>query len=74
MIEASEIKQLIENGIPDAEVTVLGDDGQHFEAIVKSARFIDQSRLTQHKMVYATLGNRFEGELHALAIKTVIPE
>ena len=74
MIEASEIKQLIENGIPDAEVTVLGDDGQHFEAIVKSARFIDQSRLTQHKMVYATLGSRFEGELHALAIKTVIPE
>lgn len=74
MIEASEIKQLIENGIPDAEVTVIGDDGQHFEAIVKSVRFIGQSRLAQHKMVYAALGNRFEGELHALAIKTVIPE
>ena len=74
MIEASEIKQLIENGIPDAEVTVIGDDGLHFEAIVKSVRFIGQSRLAQHKMVYAALGNRFEGELHALAIKTVIPE
>ncbi len=73
-MQAIEIKQLIENGLPDAEVEVLGDDGQHFDAYVRSPSFKGKSLLAQHKMVYETLGSSFEGALHALSLKTSIPE
>ena len=72
-MEASQIKQLIEAGLPDATVNVLGDDGQHFEAHVVSPSFEGKGLVEQHKMVYATLGNSFESALHALALKTSAP-
>lgn len=70
---ATEIKQLIETGLPDAEVIVNGDDGEHFDAYVTSPSFAGKSLLAQHKMVYATLGTSFEGALHALSLKTAVP-
>lgn len=70
---AEDIKQLIEAGLPDAEVDVRGDDGQHFEATVVSPAFEGQSVIAQHRMVYATLGNRMGNEIHALALKTRTP-
>lgn len=72
-MHALEIKQMIEAGLPDATVEVLGDDGQHFDAIVQSPSFAGKSLLAQHKMVYATLGNSFESALHALSLKTSAP-
>ncbi|MEX1200703.1 MAG: BolA/IbaG family iron-sulfur metabolism protein [Methylophaga sp.] len=70
-MKASDIKQLIEQGLPGADVNVLGDDGQHFEAIVTSTAFIGKSLIEQHRMVKATLGDKFSsGELHALSLKT----
>jgi len=72
-MEALQIKKLIEAGLPDATVEVLGDDGQHFDATVESASFSGKSLIAQHKMVYATLGDSFEGALHALSLKTSAP-
>ncbi|MFW5451334.1 MAG: BolA family protein [Methylophagaceae bacterium] len=72
-MESLEIKKLIEAGLPDATVEVLGDDGQHFDAYVESPSFIGKPLLAQHKMVYATLGDSFESALHALALKTSVP-
>ena len=72
-MNALEIQQLIEAGLPDATVEVLGDDGQHFEAKVISPSFAGKTLIAQHKMVYATLGDSFEGALHALALKTSAP-
>jgi acid stress-induced BolA-like protein IbaG/YrbA len=73
-MKASEIKALIEAGLPDADVEVKGDDGQHFDAVVVSASFVGKSLIEQHKMVKATLGDRFtSGELHALGLKTSAP-
>ena len=69
-MDANEIKKLIQAGLPEAQVEVYGDDGQHFEAHVSCASFEGKSLLAQHKMVYATLGDSFEGALHALALKT----
>ncbi len=70
-MKASDIKQLIEQGLPGADVNVLGDDGQHFEAIVTSSAFAGKSLIEQHRMVKATLGDKFSsGELHALSLKT----
>lgn len=74
-MKASDIKALIEAGLPDAEVEVNGDDGQHFDAVVVSPSFSGKSLIEQHKMVKATLGDRFaSGELHALGLKTSAPK
>jgi len=72
-MQALDIQKLIEAGLPDATVEVLGDDGQHFDAIVVSPSFSGKPLLAQHKMVYATLGDSFEGALHALSLKTSAP-
>ncbi len=70
---ADEISQMIQAGLPDAQVEVLGDDGQHFEATVISKAFAGQSVIAQHRMVYATLGDKMGADIHALALKTRAP-
>lgn len=72
-MQASELEGLIRAGIPDAKITVKGD-GDHFEAVVVSASFEGLNLVKQHQMVYATLGDRFSGELHALALHTYTPD
>lgn len=73
-MQAEQIKQLIEAGIPGCQAIVSGDDGAHFEATVISEVFAGQSMVKQHQMVYATLGNRMQAEIHALSIRTLTPE
>lgn len=73
-MQAEQIKQLIEAGLPGCQAIVTGDDGAHFEATVVSDRFVGQSMVKQHQMVYATLGNRMEAEIHALALRTLTPD
>ena len=68
------IQQLIEAGLPGAQARVSGDDGVHFEAVVVSAAFRGKLPLARHRMVYATLGERMGGEIHALALRTLTPE
>ena len=68
------IQQLIEQGLPGARVAVKGDDGVHFEATVVSEAFRGKLPLARHRLVYATLGERMGGEIHALALKTLTPE
>jgi acid stress-induced BolA-like protein IbaG/YrbA len=72
-MQGSELENLIKTGIPGAEVTVKGE-GDHFEAIVVSQQFEGCSMVQQHQLVYATLGDRMGGEIHALALHTYTPE
>ncbi|MCI0749076.1 MAG: BolA/IbaG family iron-sulfur metabolism protein [Nevskiales bacterium] len=65
-----EIKQLIESGLPGASALVRGDDGQHFEAEVVYKGFAGKSVIQQHRMVYATLGEKMGRDIHALQLKT----
>lgn len=67
------IRQLIEQGLPGARAEVQGHDGVHFEATVISDAFQGKLPLARHRMVYATLGERMGGEIHALALKTLTP-
>lgn len=67
------IKSLIEHGLPGATAEVLGEDGVHFEATVVSEAFAGKLPLARHRLVYATLGDRMGGEIHALALKTLTP-
>jgi acid stress-induced BolA-like protein IbaG/YrbA len=69
-MDKHEIKQLIEAGLPGAVATVVGDDGQHFEAEVICNAFAGKPPLAQHRMVYATLGERMGREIHALQLRT----
>lgn len=73
-MNAQLIRQLIEQGLPGASVQVQGEDGVHFEATVISEAFRGKLPLARHRMVYATLGERIGGEIHALALKTLSPD
>ena len=68
------IQALIEQGLPGASADVRGDDGVHFEATVVAEAFRGKLPLARHRMVYATLGERMGGEIHALALKTLTPD
>jgi acid stress-induced BolA-like protein IbaG/YrbA len=68
------IRTLIEQGLPGARADVRGDDGVHFEATVVSDAFRGKLPLSRHRMVYATLGDRMGGEIHALALRTLTPD
>lgn len=72
-MQASQIKNLIETGLPDATVEVFGDDGRHFDASIVSPSFAGKTLIQQHRMVYATLGDSFESAIHALSLKTSAP-
>jgi len=71
-----EIERLIRAAIPDAEVTIRGlaGDGDHYAARIVSRSFEGLSRIRQHQAVYAALGGRVGGELHALQIETAVPQ
>ncbi len=72
-MDSTTIAQMILKGMPDAEVTVSGDDGVHFEAVVRCASFAGKTTLARHRMVYATLGELMGNEIHALGLRTVLP-
>lgn len=73
---ADEIEALIRAGIPDArvEITDLAGDGDHYAARVVAESFRGQPRVRQHQRVYAALGGRMGGVLHALQLTTATPE
>lgn len=48
--------------------------GDHFQAVVVSAAFCGKSRVRQHQLVYAALGDQMRSEIHALALRTLTPE
>jgi stress-induced morphogen len=70
-----EIERLIKESIPDADVTIrdLAGDGDHYAARVVARSFEGMSRIKQHQTVYAALGGRMGGELHALQLETAVP-
>lgn len=73
---AAEIEALIVAAIPDArvEMTDLAGDNNHWAARVTSESFRGLPRLKQQRAVYAALGERMGGVLHALQLTTAIPQ
>ena len=72
---ADDIAAMIRHAIPDAqvEITDLAGDGDHYAAKVVSDSFRGMSRVKQHQAVYAALGGRMGGVLHALQLTTAVP-
>jgi len=75
-MSGAEIETLIRAALPDAQVSVedLAGDGDHYAAQIVSESFRGRSRVQQHQMVFAALGGRMGGVLHALALKTSVPD
>jgi len=73
MVTPENIKDWIEAGMTDCTVNCQGD-GQHFEATIVSPEFEGKSRIQQHQLVYAVLGDKMEAAIHALSMKTQTPD
>jgi acid stress-induced BolA-like protein IbaG/YrbA len=76
-ITASEIKTLLRDAFPDAQIKVQGDDGSHFAAEVIDTSFKGKNRVQQQRAVYGALKGKMDGsngDLHALALTTKAPE
>lgn len=73
---ADAIVALIQQGIPDArvEMTDLAGDNDHWAARVVAESFRGVSRVERTRRVYAALGGRVGGELHALQLTTATPD
>ena len=75
-MHADDIAALIEGALPGAVVTItdLAGDGDHYAAHVVAEQFRGMSRVAQQRAVYAALGGRMGGELHALQLTTAVPQ
>jgi acid stress-induced BolA-like protein IbaG/YrbA len=73
MLSSGRLKEYIAAGLECEHLDVLGDDGQHFEAIVVSSAFEGLRPIQRHQKVYAILGDRMREEIHALSMKTLTP-
>ncbi len=71
---AEQLAALIRAALPEAEVTVNTADEVHFESTVVAPQFAGMRTLARHQMVYAALGGRMGGEIHALSINARTPE
>ncbi len=73
MVSQDELKQRIEAGIPGSRAEVSGD-GHHFNAVVASPAFAGLSRIAQHKLVHDVFGSELGDRIHALSIRTQVPD
>tara|TARA_Y100001958_G_C20867890_1_gene303362 strand:+ start:344 stop:574 length:231 start_codon:yes stop_codon:yes gene_type:complete len=71
-IKIEEIKKLIIESIPDANIEIkdLMGDNNHYSAKIRSKIFKGMSKIEQHKLVYKSLKGKMGNELHALALET----
>ncbi|MCG8378806.1 MAG: BolA/IbaG family iron-sulfur metabolism protein [Proteobacteria bacterium] len=73
-MDPNTIKELIQAGLPDADVIVEGEDGTHFQARIISNSFAGMNMVQQHQMVYKTLGDKMGTDIHALSFQTYTPD
>lgn len=70
----AEVAALIQNHLPDAQVTVNGD-GYKYEADIISNAFAGLSMVKRHQLVYAALNAAIQsGAIHAMTLRTKTPE
>lgn len=69
----NELKSLLETAFPGARIEVSSPDDVHFEAVIVAETFAGKPTLARHRLVYAALGGRMGGEVHALSMQTLAP-
>jgi stress-induced morphogen len=71
--DLGELKRMIEEALPGAEVEVVDETGggDHLRANVRAPQFAGRSRLDQHRMVKAAVQQRMDdGSIHAFSVST----
>lgn len=67
------VKQMIQDKMPDAQISVSGD-GYKYETDIISEAFTGLNTLKRHQLVYAAVNEAItSGQLHALTIRTFTP-
>ena len=73
MTDTDEYAREIEEHIPGARATVVGEGGK-YEATVISDAFEGRNLLAKHRLVYAALDPHIKsGAIHALSIRAYTP-
>jgi stress-induced morphogen len=74
-MSVEDLEAHLRRAFPDAviEIEDLAGDGDHYKAKIVAQSFAGLTRVRQHQLVYAALGDRVGGELHALALETSAP-
>jgi acid stress-induced BolA-like protein IbaG/YrbA len=70
--DLEQIRSLIAQALPGAEVEVIDEGGgDHLRAVVAAPQFAGRSRIDQHRMVRAPVQPLMDdGSIHALSITT----
>ncbi len=73
MMEPEAIRALLQAGLTDAQIEVVGD-GRHFQAHIVSPDFEGLALLRRHRLVYDLLQAHIDSEvLHAISMRTLTP-
>ena len=75
MLTVEAVRELIQKSFPAGEVAVSDMTGtsDHFAVDVVSELFEGKSRIEQHKLVHASVGQHLGNAIHALKITTRTP-
>lgn len=76
-MQAEQIKNRLIENFPDAEVSVLDLTGtqDHWQVQIATKCFQGLSRIQQHQKVMKVFDPELQtGEVHALSLKTLVPE
>ncbi|MEZ5976881.1 MAG: BolA/IbaG family iron-sulfur metabolism protein [Planctomycetota bacterium] len=75
LLSTTQLKDLLERTIPQSQVQVrdLTGTSDHFAVDVTSPVFAGKSLVEQHKIVQAACGAHLGAAIHAIQIKTRVP-
>ena len=75
MIPPADLKQTLEDGLPEATVEVRDLTGtqDHYAATIVWSGFEGVRLLARHRKIYEVLGALMDGPVHALTLQTVTP-
>ncbi len=69
-----QVRQWLAEGLGDGvERLEVDGDGMHFQALIVCAAFAGLPRVRRHRMVYAALQGRMDGDIHALSLRLLAP-
>lgn len=71
-IAQAELEAILAAAFPGAEIQVtdLAGDNNHYRASIASPEFGGQTRIQQHKLVWARIHAATDADIHALSLET----
>jgi stress-induced morphogen len=75
VIEPAALRSILEGAFPGSQVEIVDLTGtqDHYQVKIRAEAFRGESRMRQHKLVYAALGALMRGPIHALSLQTSAP-